>query len=287
MGICCLRRYLPLPSRSKLEKNLDPKGKSLAELLNDLSHELTALVHQEFEPARAEVTVKGKRLGAGAGLLGGAAVVAFLGLGRGGGVCYCGSVQRHPGLVLCALVVGVVLLAIAVVLGLMGKAAVQRSHPADPGGGRTKYEGSRGMDQDTGEIREAIDQTRDDIGQTLQAIGHKADIKARASEMVAEKRDAVKESTAEVKAKLSLVAQRVEERVPEAAQPAVSSTVEWAKSTTQPARGGLTATSWRYQLDWPRRRWYWCPDGAAVEGKALIRPPRRPLRIPESNRARP
>ena len=33
------------------------------------------------------------------------------------------------------------------------------------------------MDQDAGEIREAIDQTRDDIGQTLQAIGQKADIK--------------------------------------------------------------------------------------------------------------
>ena len=235
----------------------------MAELLNDLSHELTALVHQEFELARAEVTVKGKRLGAGAGLLGGAAVVAFLGLGAVV-ACVIAALSNAIPVWLAALVVGARTSGHRCRPWPHGQGCRPALHPADPGGGRTKYEGGRGMDQDTGEIREAIDQTRDDIGQTLQAIGHKADIKARASEMVAEKRDAVKESTAEVKAKLSLVAQRVEERVPEAAQPAVSSTVEWAKSTTQPARGVLaTATKWRYQLDWPRRRWYWCPDGAA------------------------
>jgi hypothetical protein len=111
--------------------NLDPKGKSLAELLNDLSHELTALVHQEFELARAEVTVKGKRLGAGAGLLGGAAVVAFLGLGAVV-ACVIAALSNAIPVWLAALVVGVVLLAIAVVLGLMGKAAVQRSTPPIP-----------------------------------------------------------------------------------------------------------------------------------------------------------
>ena len=111
--------------------NLGPKGKTLAELLNDLSHELTALVHQEFELARAEVTAKGKRLGAGAGLLGGAAVVAFLGLGAVV-ACVIAALSNAIPVWLAALVVGVVLLAIAGVLGLMGKAAVQRATPPIP-----------------------------------------------------------------------------------------------------------------------------------------------------------
>ena len=44
------------------------------------------------------------------------------------------------------------------------------------------------MAQDASEIREAIEQTRDEIGETVQAIGQKADVKARASEKVAETR---------------------------------------------------------------------------------------------------
>jgi uncharacterized membrane protein YqjE len=111
--------------------NVDPKSKSLADLLNDLSHELTALVHQELELARAEVMVKGKRLGAGAGLLGGAAVVAFLGLGAVV-ACVIAALSNVIPVWLAALVVGVVLVAIAGVLGLMGKAAVQRAAPPIP-----------------------------------------------------------------------------------------------------------------------------------------------------------
>jgi len=111
--------------------NLGPKAKSLAELLNDLSHELTALVHQEFELARAEVTVKGKRLGAAAGLLGGAAIMAFLGLAAVV-TCVIAALSNAIPVWLAALLVGAVLLAIAGVLGLLGKAAVQRATPPIP-----------------------------------------------------------------------------------------------------------------------------------------------------------
>jgi hypothetical protein len=37
------------------------------------------------------------------------------------------------------------------------------------------------MVEDAGQIREAIEQTRDDIGHTLQAIGYQVDVKARTS----------------------------------------------------------------------------------------------------------
>ncbi len=49
----------------------DIEDKSLADLLKDLSQQLTALLHEEMELAKAEVATKGKRLGAGAGFLGG------------------------------------------------------------------------------------------------------------------------------------------------------------------------------------------------------------------------
>jgi protein-S-isoprenylcysteine O-methyltransferase Ste14 len=50
---------------------------SFAELVKDLSRDVSTLVRQEIELAKAEVTEKGKRAGAGAGLLAGAAAVAL------------------------------------------------------------------------------------------------------------------------------------------------------------------------------------------------------------------
>jgi uncharacterized membrane protein YqjE len=111
--------------------NNDPKNKSLAELLNDLSKQLAALIHQEVELAKAEVTAKGKRLGAGAGLLGGAAVTALLGLGAAV-ACVIAALSQALPVWLAALIVGVVLLAIAGVLGLMGKTSIQRASPPVP-----------------------------------------------------------------------------------------------------------------------------------------------------------
>jgi uncharacterized membrane protein YqjE len=53
------------------------RDESFAELVKDLSRDVSTLVRQEIELAKAEVTEKGKRAGAGAGLLAGAAVVAL------------------------------------------------------------------------------------------------------------------------------------------------------------------------------------------------------------------
>ncbi len=109
----------------------DLKDKSLAELLNNLSQELGVLVHQELELAKAEVTAKGKRLGAGAGLLAGAAVLAFLALGAVV-ACIIAALSEAIAVWLAALIVGVVLLAIAGGLGLLGKADIQRASPPVP-----------------------------------------------------------------------------------------------------------------------------------------------------------
>ena len=55
----------------------DPAQASTGELTDQLSR----LVRDEVRLARGEVTQKGKRLGVGAGLFGGAGLVAVLGLG--------------------------------------------------------------------------------------------------------------------------------------------------------------------------------------------------------------
>jgi polyhydroxyalkanoate synthesis regulator phasin len=47
--------------------------------------------------------------------------------------------------------------------------------------------------KDPSEIREEIEQTRGDMGETVEALGHKTDVKTRVKEGVADKRDRVKE----------------------------------------------------------------------------------------------
>lgn len=53
----------------------DLRDKPVGELVGDLGHELTTLIHQEMELARAELAEKGKRAGMGAGMFAAAAVL--------------------------------------------------------------------------------------------------------------------------------------------------------------------------------------------------------------------
>jgi uncharacterized membrane protein YqjE len=53
----------------------------MADLVKELSSQVSVLVRQEVELAKAEVTEKGKKAGLGAGLLGGAGAAALLMLG--------------------------------------------------------------------------------------------------------------------------------------------------------------------------------------------------------------
>jgi gas vesicle protein/phage tail protein X len=49
------------------------------------------------------------------------------------------------------------------------------------------------MGKEPGQIREEIEQTRTDMGDTVDALGYKADVKTRAKEGIADKRDRLKE----------------------------------------------------------------------------------------------
>lgn len=59
----------------------DSQDRSIAELTRQLSDQATRLAQQEVEPAKAELSIKGRKIGMGAGAFGGAAVVGILALG--------------------------------------------------------------------------------------------------------------------------------------------------------------------------------------------------------------
>lgn len=84
------------------------------------------------------------------------------------------------------------------------------------------------MVEDPDAIREAIDETRSDMAETIDALGQKADVKARTANKVDETKE-------QVKAKATELGQRAGQAVPEQARPAVASAVDQAKSATTKA----------------------------------------------------
>jgi uncharacterized membrane protein YqjE len=109
----------------------DPKNASTAELIGSLTEQVTTLVRDEVRLAQAEVTQKAKRLGIGAGLFGGAGLMAVLGLNALVTAVILGLANVIPGW-LAAILVGIVLFLIAGVLALIGKKDVQKAGPPLP-----------------------------------------------------------------------------------------------------------------------------------------------------------
>jgi uncharacterized membrane protein YqjE len=109
----------------------DPKNASTGQLIGELTEQITTLVRSEVRLAQAEVTQKAKRLGIGAGLFGGAGLVAVLGLNALVTAVILALANVLPGW-LAAIIVGVVLFAVAGVLALLGKKDVQQAAPPLP-----------------------------------------------------------------------------------------------------------------------------------------------------------
>jgi uncharacterized membrane protein YqjE len=104
---------------------------SAGELVSRLSQQLTTLVRDEMRLAQAELAQKGKKVGVGAGLFGGAGLVALYGVGA---VVAAAIIALSLAVTawLAALIVGVVLFAIAGVLALTGKKEVSAATPPLP-----------------------------------------------------------------------------------------------------------------------------------------------------------
>ncbi len=113
----------PSPTRSE--------DASISELIQQLSAQTTRLARQEVELAKAEMTIKGKRLGIGAGAFGGAGLVALFGLGAlTAAVILLLATAISPWL--AALIVAVVYLTVAGALALVGESKVESATPPVP-----------------------------------------------------------------------------------------------------------------------------------------------------------
>jgi uncharacterized membrane protein YqjE len=112
-------------------RSTDSASASTAELLKDLSRQLTTLIHQEVELAKSEMGTKASRAAKGAGALAGGVVVALFGLGALVTAAIVG-LDHAVSLWLSALIVGAALLVVAGVVALIGKATVSKGVPPLP-----------------------------------------------------------------------------------------------------------------------------------------------------------
>lgn len=110
----------------------DLSDRSVADLMKRLSDQMSTLVRQELDLAKAEIAVKGKKAGVGAGMFGGAGLFAVYALGA---LTACPILALlKAGVVgwLAALLMAAVYAVIAAVLALTGKRNVQQGVPPTP-----------------------------------------------------------------------------------------------------------------------------------------------------------
>jgi len=105
--------------------------KPLGELVQDLSRQTSTLIRQEMRLAQAELAEKGKHAGKGAGMFGGAGLVALYGVGALTAAAVLGlATVIEPWIAAAA--IGAGLLLIAGMLALTGKKELDEAGPPKP-----------------------------------------------------------------------------------------------------------------------------------------------------------
>lgn len=105
--------------------------RSVGDLVGRLSQQTATLVRDEMRLAQAELQQKGKRAGLGAGMFGGAGLVALYGVGAlvAAAILLIGTALEPW---IAAVIVGAALLAVGGLLTLMGKKQIDRATPPRP-----------------------------------------------------------------------------------------------------------------------------------------------------------
>jgi putative superfamily III holin-X len=107
------------------------QDKPLGELVQDLSRQTSTLIRQEMRLAQAELAEKGRHAGKGAGMFGGAGVVALYGVGALIAAAILGlATVLEPWIAAAA--IGVALLLVAGILALTGKKELEEAGPPKP-----------------------------------------------------------------------------------------------------------------------------------------------------------
>jgi hypothetical protein len=109
----------------------ETKESSASELLQQLTEQTTRLAQKEIELAKAEMAVKGKRLGIGAGAFSIAGLIALFALGAVTTAAILGLATALEDWLAALIVAGIYLL-IAGVLALIGRSKVQAASPPVP-----------------------------------------------------------------------------------------------------------------------------------------------------------
>ena len=100
------------------------RTEGLGEILSEVSRDLSTLIRQEVELAKAEVTDSAKKAGKGAGFLGGAAVAGYFAL-LFVSICVWWALGYLIGNAWSALIIAVVYGIVAAILALRGRAKLQ------------------------------------------------------------------------------------------------------------------------------------------------------------------
>jgi membrane protein len=105
--------------------------KPLGELVQDLSRQTSTLIRQEMRLAQAELAEKGRHAGKGAGMFGGAGLIALYGVGALVAAAILGlATVLEPWIAAAA--IGAGLLLVAGVLALTGKKELDEATPTKP-----------------------------------------------------------------------------------------------------------------------------------------------------------
>jgi uncharacterized membrane protein YqjE len=105
--------------------------RSVGDLVQRLSEQTATLVREEMRLVQVELQEKGKRAGVGAGMFGGAGLVALYGAGAlVAAAILLIATALDPWI--AAVIVGLALLAVGGLLALMGKKQVDRATPPKP-----------------------------------------------------------------------------------------------------------------------------------------------------------
>jgi len=105
--------------------------RSIGELVQDLSKQTSTLIRQEMRLAQVELAEKGRHAGKGAGMFGGAGLVALYGVGALIAAAIIGLATVIEAWIAAA-AIGVGLLVIAGILALTGKKELEEATPPKP-----------------------------------------------------------------------------------------------------------------------------------------------------------
>jgi Putative Actinobacterial Holin-X, holin superfamily III len=122
---------------------------SAGDLVKLMSEQLSVLVRDEVKLAQLEMTRKGKQAGAGIGMLGGGGLIACYGLGCLI-ACVVVAISAVTATWLAALIVGTVLLVVAAIAALLGRARLRKAAPPVPS------ETVESIKTDVAEVRESV-----------------------------------------------------------------------------------------------------------------------------------